>query len=578
MKSFTFRILPMLLCCVVLLFSCESEHPEPKKVSSIMVKPTTLTLKSGDKATLEVSWTPADVSCTPLFSIDNSSVASIDAKGVITALAEGTASITVSIESLKATCQLTVQKNSTPEPSIATNELPLLKFVLDNDPGILDHEAKLGRVKQDVEILKKSYPSFVNKDMSVIPVVTYHVEDPRGKEDIIFAFSKEASLDNCPNTIRMLAEYGFTDLERKKFMYKGTSDKDPNLSVEVVSYPLKEYGTNLMIAFKQKRSTPEPPTSTNELPLLKFMPDSDQGILAHEAKLGRVKRDVEILKKQYPSFVNKDMPVIPVVTYQVEDPRGKEDIIFAFSKEASLDNCPNTIRMLAEYGFTDLERKKFMYKGTSDKDPNLRVEIVSYPLKEYGTNLMIAFKQKAASPEGIVYALDFPSWSAFASGDMSKVESYENSLALRQVVESESDRANGNLMFATKPDKQAQSNATVVYYSTSKNEDGYSFINMILNPNVFTDECLDSKAFKEWITINGFGQDISYDPQMVQTSAYNADHSLKLVAYRGVSKLKVFYLQIFSPTKTKHLEMLKAHSEALLLKAFHRNQIRQRRV
>ena len=426
----------MLLCCVVLVFSCESEHPEPKKVSSIMVKPTTLTLKSGDKATLEVSWTPADVSCTPLFSIDNSSVASIDAKGVITALAEGTASITVSIESLKATCQLTVQKNSTPEPSIATNELPLLKFVLDNDPGILDHEAKLGRVKQDVEILKKSYPSFVNKVMSVIPVVTYHVEDPRGKEDIIFAFSKEASLDNCPNTIRMLAEYGFTDLERKKFMYK----------------------------------------------------------------------------------------------------------------------------------------------GTSDKDPNLRVEIVSYPLKEYGTNLMIAFKQKAASPEGIVYALDFPSWSAFASGDMSKVESYENSLALRQVVESESDRANGNLMFATTPDKQAQSNATVVYYSTSKNEDGYSFINMILNPNVFTDECLDSKAFKEWITINGFGQDISYDPQMVQTSAYNADHSLKLVAYRGVSKLKVFYLQIFSPTKTKHLEMLKAHSEALLLKAFHRNQIRQRRV
>ncbi len=154
----------MLLCCVVLLFSCESEHPEPKKVSSIKVKPTTLTLKSGDKATLEVSWTPADVSCTPLFSIDNSSVAAIDAKGVITALAEGTASITVSIESLKATCQLTVQKNSTPEPSIATNELPLLKFVLDNDPGILDHEAKLGRVKQDVEILKKSCPSFVNRD------------------------------------------------------------------------------------------------------------------------------------------------------------------------------------------------------------------------------------------------------------------------------------------------------------------------------------------------------------------------------------------------------------------------------
>ena len=84
----------MLLCCVVLVFSCESEHPEPKKVSSIMVKPTTLTLKSGDKATLEVSWTPADVSCTPLFSIDNSSVASIDAKGVITALAEGTVSYT----------------------------------------------------------------------------------------------------------------------------------------------------------------------------------------------------------------------------------------------------------------------------------------------------------------------------------------------------------------------------------------------------------------------------------------------------------------------------------------------------
>lgn len=85
-------------------------------VEAVTVSPTEATLEIGDTETLKVTVTPANATNKKVtWSSSNDKIASVNAKGVVTAVAAGTATITVTTEDGEktATCEVTVKK---PDP------------------------------------------------------------------------------------------------------------------------------------------------------------------------------------------------------------------------------------------------------------------------------------------------------------------------------------------------------------------------------------------------------------------------------------------------------------------------------
>ena len=156
---------------------------------------------------------------------DKTEIATVDAQGVVTAIAAGSATITLAAAGQEAQVAVTVTDNGGGKTPQGLNELPILNFNpeynfgdgLISDPEILDHEAQLGRVSQPITIGTDEYGqaititnSFVNTDLT-ITAVAYRLATEDG-EDAILALSKE-SIADCPKTLAMLAEYGFTSLQ-----------------------------------------------------------------------------------------------------------------------------------------------------------------------------------------------------------------------------------------------------------------------------------------------------------------------------------------------------------------------------
>ena len=100
------HVLSLLVLVALVLVGCE----QPVK-PVVTIEPTTLTLLVGDTSTLNITVSPAETVAEIVWSSSNSEVASVDANGVVVALAEGTANITASIEGAEpAICSVIVEQ------------------------------------------------------------------------------------------------------------------------------------------------------------------------------------------------------------------------------------------------------------------------------------------------------------------------------------------------------------------------------------------------------------------------------------------------------------------------------------
>ena len=108
MKS-TYLYLSLALISLALLTSCgpDANKPTPE-VTALTLSATTANLSVDETLQLTASVTPADAKVT--FTTDNAAVATVCEKGVVKAIAPGTATITAQAGDKKATCTVTVGK------------------------------------------------------------------------------------------------------------------------------------------------------------------------------------------------------------------------------------------------------------------------------------------------------------------------------------------------------------------------------------------------------------------------------------------------------------------------------------
>lgn len=102
--------------------SPEEPEPEDKPCTGITLDKTSVTLNVGDTHTIKATLTPADTTDEVTYTSSDTKVASVDANGKVTAVAEGTATITVKCGDKTATLTVTVNAvNPAPSPDDNSN-------------------------------------------------------------------------------------------------------------------------------------------------------------------------------------------------------------------------------------------------------------------------------------------------------------------------------------------------------------------------------------------------------------------------------------------------------------------------
>lgn len=295
----------------------------------------------------------------------------------------------------------------------------------------------------------------------------------------------------------------------------------------------------------------------NELPLLKFdLKQNDPDVLAHEKKLEREYQDgaLKLGSQSFPGFVNENL-TIPVAVYGLALKSGVK-LHIALSKE-TLADCPKTLAMLAEYGFSAIKDDKLeggtpVKIGQKSDDPSVGVLLLDEPNSTYGTTLQIRLlkvPEKKDLPTAhpiIANATDFPSWKEFKTADVAKVKEFETKLDLREFKEDKEDSK--NLLFITKKASLDKSNFMAVYYCFEPTK-GTPFINSQVN-FIKNGKDFEDPKLKEWFTANGYGT--KFQASAEQRAAMGYDATGKIVAQVFIQDLKdgpVVFLQIFEPTK-----------------------------
>ena len=116
------RIISVALAVVAI--SCQKE-PEIVKVTGVTLNSTSLTLTEGEFQTLSTTVSPQDAANKKvIWSTSNASVADVDNGGKVTALAAGTATITVTTDDggKTATCAVTVKAKVYPVESVSLDK------------------------------------------------------------------------------------------------------------------------------------------------------------------------------------------------------------------------------------------------------------------------------------------------------------------------------------------------------------------------------------------------------------------------------------------------------------------------
>lgn len=317
----------------------------------------------------------------------------------------------------------------------------------------------------------------------------------------------------------------------------------------------------------------------NELPLLKFdLKQNDPDVLAHEKKLEREYQDgaLKLGSQSFPGFVNENL-TIPVTVYGLALKNGTK-LHLALSKE-TLADCPKTLAMLTEYGFSAIKDDKFedgtaVKIGQKSDDPSVGVLLLDDPNATYGTTLQIRLikvpgkKDLPTAHPIIANATDFPSWKEFKTADVAKVKEFETKLDLREFKEDKEDPK--NLLFITKKASLDKSNFMAVYYCFEPTK-GTPFINSQVN-FIKNGKDFEDPKLKEWFTANGYGT--KFQASAEQRAAMGYDATGKIVAQVFIQDLKdgsVVFLQIFESTKkqsavqmrrlaVKQYEMMQTHT------------------
>lgn len=284
-----------MLLMVVGLGSCKKDKNEPTaEPTKITLDASTLSLSVGESKQLKAIVLPKDQKFTVDYKSDKPEVATVDAKGLVTAVAEGTAKVTATVGKLSAECVVTVTKKGGGSTTQG-NELPLLKFEIEGDENtitdaeVIAHEQKVGRVAEDVMIGQQGpFAGFANKNLT-IPAVAYGLGFSNGAL-VIAAVAKEP-MENCPKTTAMLAEYGFTNLEDGT-MNDGTpyraalKDDNKNIFVRLTDLPRKDgYGATMQIEFVKVPEKKDITVAHAVIPDVKDFPDYKTFITGDAAKM-----------------------------------------------------------------------------------------------------------------------------------------------------------------------------------------------------------------------------------------------------------------------------------------------------
>lgn len=280
---------------------CKEEVvPEP---TSLKLNQTAVTLKAGETSQLTATVEPKDHTYTVTFASDKEAVATVDAKGLITAVAEGTATITATVGKLTEKCVVTVTAKSENNPdnpgggTTTGNELPLLKFdpqIDENaqkitDPEILAHEAKLGRVAKTISLGEgQVFDGFANTDLTITGAIYGLVLEQSGSA-VIIAFSKE-TLADCPKTTAMLAEYGFTTLVDDRLqngtpIKMGQKSDDPTVGVMLADAPNSALQSTVQIMFIKQLPKKDLPIAHAIMPAVKDFPSYTDLMTGDVAKI-----------------------------------------------------------------------------------------------------------------------------------------------------------------------------------------------------------------------------------------------------------------------------------------------------
>lgn len=255
------RFVPLLILLSFALGACDSDScNEP---ICIAVAPAELTLEVGEMQTLSVSVGKSAQGLEVSFTSSASDVATVDAKGCVTAVKVGSATITAQVGSSTTSVPVTVIPNKNDAPQ----QLPLIKFDVTyddsgniSDEDILNHEKSLGRESRPIFYSETIvYKGFVNTDLSTITGVIYGLELGDGSK-IVVAYGTE-SVSDCPKTREMLRQLGFSHIEERAVgldvLGKTTSglyaihDSDPTLSVLMYDQSNKDIKSNMYIQFSR---------------------------------------------------------------------------------------------------------------------------------------------------------------------------------------------------------------------------------------------------------------------------------------------------------------------------------------
>lgn len=255
------RFIPLLMLLSFAFGACESDGC--KEPVCIAVAPAELTLEVGEMQTLSVSVGKSAQGLEVSFTSSATDIATVDAKGCVTAIKVGSATITVQVGSSTTSVPVTVVPNKNDAPQ----QLPLIKFDVTyddsgnvSDEDILNHEKSLGRESRPIFYSETIvYKGFVNTDLSTITGVIYGLELGDGSK-IVVAYSTE-TVSDCPKTREMLRQLGFSHIEERSVALDvlGTTtpglyaihDSDPGLSVLMYDQSNKDIKSNMYIQFSR---------------------------------------------------------------------------------------------------------------------------------------------------------------------------------------------------------------------------------------------------------------------------------------------------------------------------------------
>jgi len=117
------KALISLLAIATLFVSCNTKEAEDTKLKKVSIDPESVEILEGETKTLEIITEPANAVYNSVsWSSSNKEVATISRRGVLSAVAAGSATITADVDGITATCEVTVTPNITPVSGVTLDQ------------------------------------------------------------------------------------------------------------------------------------------------------------------------------------------------------------------------------------------------------------------------------------------------------------------------------------------------------------------------------------------------------------------------------------------------------------------------